>query len=69
MVFVIDRFEGQWAVIEYDRKTFNIPKDMLPNNAKEGDIITFSISLDIEATKKARQDTQELLNDLFKEEE
>ena len=37
MFIVIDRFEGEYAVVETeDSKMFNIPKSLLPD-AKEGD--------------------------------
>ncbi len=37
---IIDGFEGKYAVIELDNGTFeNIPKTLLPNNAKEGDVL------------------------------
>jgi hypothetical protein len=45
-MFVIDRFEGQWAVIEYVRETFNLPRKMLPTDAREGDVLNINISVD-----------------------
>ncbi|HAE62740.1 MAG TPA: DUF3006 domain-containing protein, partial [Eubacteriaceae bacterium] len=35
---IIDRFEGNWVVIEYGEKFFNFPKELLPKHAKEGDV-------------------------------
>ena len=37
---VIDRFEGDWAVVEMDSGEFlDMPKDTLPPNAVEGSVI------------------------------
>ena len=40
-MFIIDRFEGNWAVIEYNKITFNLPIDILPKGIKEGQVINF----------------------------
>lgn len=64
-MFIIDRLEGQWAVIEYERKTFNIPKNLLPDDAQEGDVITIDISLNKEATEVKKKKIQGLMEDLF----
>ncbi len=34
-MFIVDRFEGDWAVIEYGRKTFNLPRFLLPQDCRE----------------------------------
>lgn len=37
---IIDRFEGDYAVVEFDgRLMVDIPKEQLPTDAKEGDVI------------------------------
>ena len=38
-MMIIDRFEGAIAVIEGDDGIFDISRDLLPDNAAEGDII------------------------------
>jgi hypothetical protein len=65
---IIDRFEENWAVIEYGDKTFNFPKELLPKEAKEGDVLKFDIAIYIEETEKRKKNIQELINDLFTEE-
>ena len=43
MKIIIDRFEGDYAVVEINKQKFvNIPKVLL-KNAKEGDIISINI--------------------------
>ncbi|HHW57288.1 MAG TPA: DUF3006 domain-containing protein [Clostridia bacterium] len=65
---IIDRFEGDWAVIEYGDKTFNFPKELLPKEAKEGDVLKFDITVDREETEKRRKIIKDLAKDLFAEE-
>ena len=65
MNLIIDRFEESWAVLELpDGATFNFPRSLLPEGAREGDALHFEISIDEEATIKRREHIQELLNDL-----
>jgi hypothetical protein len=65
---IIDRFEGDWAVIEYENKTFNFPKELLPKEAKEGDVLKFDVKIDREETEKRRKAIEDLAKDLFVEE-
>jgi len=65
---IIDRFEGEWAVIEYAEKFFNFPKELLPKEAKEGDVLKFDITIDREETEKRRKAIKDLAKDLFIEE-
>ena len=49
----IDRFEGEFAVVELEDGTLsNMPRVLLPEAAKEGDIISIKI---VEAKKDDRQ--------------
>jgi len=64
-VFVIDRFEGQWAVIEYGRETFNLPRKMLPTDAREGDVLNINISVDRTETRMREQEITKLADELF----
>lgn len=65
MKVIIDRFEGNYAVVEIDVGKFvNIPKILLPN-AKEGDII--KIEKDKKETKNRKKNIQKLMNDVFED--
>lgn len=64
-MLIIDRFEGDWAVIEFNQKTFNLPKSLLPKEAKEGDVIAISVSIDRKATSKRERNIKELADRLF----
>lgn len=63
MEVIIDRFEGEYAVVEIEKgKLINIPRILVPD-AKEGD--TIKIIVDKEATKKRQEHVKDLVNDLF----
>ena len=67
MKVIIDRFEGEIAVIELAiGKTINVPKELFPN-AKEGDV--FSIEFDknenTNETESRKEKITSLMNDLF----
>ncbi|MFZ5648174.1 MAG: DUF3006 domain-containing protein [Bacillota bacterium] len=51
-MLVIDRFEGEYALIEYKKRIFHIPKSLIPKGAKEGDVIRIQITIDKDAKKK-----------------
>jgi hypothetical protein len=59
-MLVIDRFEGEYALIEMNRRIFHIPKILLPKGAREGDVLTMQIAVDMEATKKQARLTEKL---------
>ncbi|MFD3155391.1 DUF3006 domain-containing protein [Haloimpatiens sp. FM7330] len=55
---VIDRFEGQYVVIEKDNgDIIDICKDEIPQDAKEGDVLNIdsTITIDYEETKEKRR--------------
>ena len=64
-MLIIDRIEGDWAVIEYRGTTFNFPRSLLPQDVKEGDVITMNISVDHAVTKERRQKAEEMMKGLF----
>lgn len=66
---IIDRFEGEYAVIEYRGKImFNIPKVLLPEDSAEGDVITINTAIDHKETTRRRNRLEELARDIFTEE-
>ncbi|MDE5569943.1 MAG: DUF3006 domain-containing protein [Ruminococcus sp.] len=57
-MMIIDRFEGNIAIIECDEGIFDISKDLLPDNAAEGDVIISSDNIyyvDEEETENRRK--------------
>jgi len=65
MKVTIDRFEGEYAVVELpDRTIVNMPKVLVPG-AREGDII--SITVDAGETSKRRENIRKLMDDVWKD--
>ena len=64
MQLIIDRFENEWAVCEYEKgKTLNLPAALLPACAREGDALLLTI--DREATDGQKARAEELRKRLF----
>jgi hypothetical protein len=64
MQYTIDRFEGNFAVVELENETFvNIPRSAIPSEAKEGDVIT--VMVDKGETEKREKRIKELEGSLF----
>lgn len=63
MKLIIDRFEGNFAVIEAeDGKIYNIPKELF-HCCSEGDIL--NLEFDEEETLKRKNNAKSLMNNLF----
>jgi hypothetical protein len=62
-MWVIDRFEGDMAVVEYQSHTFNVPKKALPSGTEEGDFL--SVSIDQEGTDKVQGEIDKLKEQVF----
>ena len=65
MKWIIDRFEGDYGVVECGDLHFNVPKNALPDNIAEGDILT--LSLDVLKTADTKEQLQGRLKKLFGE--
>ncbi len=63
MEMVIDRFEGAFAVVMCEDKAYNIPRALLPETAKEGDILR--IVIDTEKTKENAKEIKQLMDDVW----
>ena len=67
---IIDRFESELAVVEFDDKMKDIPKSELPKNAKVGDALIFDgdkITISKEETKKLEKEIDDLMDELFED--
>ncbi|MFZ5642430.1 MAG: DUF3006 domain-containing protein [Bacillota bacterium] len=53
-MLVIDRFEGEYALIKMNKRIFHIPKALVPKGAKEGDVVQIQITVDKEATERLK---------------
>lgn len=68
MRFVIDRFEGDIAVLVNDI-TINIPRIILPKEAKEGDVVVIEIRIDREETERLKREIKDKIDRLMEKEE
>jgi len=64
-MLIIDRFEGDFAVIETSDGFVSIPKKDLPAGLQEGDIL--SISVDKNETDSRKKRIEGMMGNLFKE--
>ena len=65
MKVIIDRFEGDYAVVEIDVGKFvNMQKILIPN-AKEGDVV--EIIVNQEETQKRKEHIKDLMSNLFQD--
>ncbi len=64
MKITIDRFENDIAVVETENgDILNIPKLLLPSDAKEGSIV--HITVDESETEVRRAEMKKKMNDIF----
>jgi len=67
---IIDRFEGEYAVVELQNgKIINIDKKKLPIEVQEGTVIHISesITINIEETAKRKSEIEKLTENLWDE--
>ena len=64
MKVTIDRFEGDYAVVELENRDMeDLPKALVPEGAKEGDIL--EITIDKEETESRKQRIDKMIEDLW----
>jgi len=63
-MLIIDRFEGDFVVIETSNGFINIPKADIPLSAREGDILDLSVNKNDTGARKKR--INGMMDDLFK---
>ncbi len=71
MEYIIDRFEENFAVCQntVSEKIENIESNLIPKEAREGDVIVFTDGkyfLDSEKTKERKKMIEEKFNSLWK---
>lgn len=66
-MFVIDRFEGDWVIVEANRNIFKLPRELLPPEAMEGDVIRLNVQIDPAATENLKNRIADLARNLFKD--
>ena len=66
-MYIIDRLEGDWAVVEGEERTFNLPRKLLPGEVREGDVIRITVEIDHEATRARVQKVKQLMEEVFED--
>jgi len=62
-MLVIDRFEGDFAVVETSNGMINIPISDIPSDAKEGDVLI--VHRDVNVSNKRKKNIDKMMNGLF----
>ncbi|ASS86286.1 MULTISPECIES: DUF3006 domain-containing protein [Geobacillus] len=64
---IVDRFEGDIAVVEIDKKTLDLPKTIFPKEIDVGDVVIIEVTIDKKETEKLRKEIEELMNEVFED--
>lgn len=67
---IVDRFEGDLAVVEFDEEMKDIPKSKLPKGVKVGDVLIFDgdkVTVSKEETDNLRKEIEDLMDELFED--
>lgn len=70
MIGIIDRFEGDFAVVELENEEMiNIKRKDLPQKANEGDVldINHKITINYEKTRERKDKIKSMTEDLWEE--
>lgn len=64
---VLDRIEGDFAVLTYGEGQINWPKAKLPDHIHEGESLVLVAKRDVDASKDRQELAKALLNDILKD--
>ncbi|WP_026824330.1 DUF3006 domain-containing protein [Exiguobacterium marinum] len=68
---IIDRFEGDLAVVEFGEVMEDIPKSRLPHSIKLGDVLWFyedgRVEVDVEEKQRLSKEIDELMSELWED--
>ena len=64
-MLIIDRFEGEFAVVETNDGLINIPRIDLPADTREGDVLVMGV--DKSGTAARKKSIERRMNKLFKD--
>ncbi|MCL6628312.1 MAG: DUF3006 domain-containing protein [Armatimonadetes bacterium] len=68
----VDRIENGKAVLiigAYGKYQLIVPKDLLPEGADEGSVLSIIVRLDEEQSERVRERAQEMIQELIKKDE
>ncbi len=64
-MLILERFEGDWAILEHEGTIFQIPAALLPAKAKEGMCLQLSIEVDDGATEARAAEIHKIFDQFF----
>ena len=64
-MLIIDRFDGEFAIIETDKGMVSIPRSDVPDAAREGDVLELSVNK--AATEGRKERIAGKMDKLFKD--
>jgi hypothetical protein len=63
-----DRFEDNgWAVMLVGERSFNLPRELLPGDARPGDVFEMSLRPDPEETERRREKSRRIMEELLED--
>lgn len=66
-MFIIDRFKGEWAVIEFGDGFIHLPISLLPTGTKVGDVLKIRLEVDRHQTEERKKRIAVLMDELFED--
>ena len=68
---IIDRFEGDLAVVEFGEVMEDVPKSLLPDAVQSGDVLWFyedgRVEVDVEGKRHLSKEIDELMDELWED--
>lgn len=67
---IIDRFEGEWVVVEIDGETQDFNRSIFPKEAEVGDVVVFTdgqVELLKEETQQLKKEIEQLMEELWED--
>ena len=62
----LDRFEDSgWAVLLLGRRSFDVPRELLPPEVRPGDVIEFRPVIDREESERRSAENRRLMDELL----
>ncbi|MDD2585614.1 MAG: DUF3006 domain-containing protein [Syntrophomonadaceae bacterium] len=70
MIAILDRFEGQYAILEIEDKIQKIDRQLVPEQAREGDVLVYHNNewvIDTRATLERKEKITKLAEKLWED--
>lgn len=64
-MFIVDRIEDEIVVVEFEGRTYDLPRKITPSIIKEGDVLRIELYVDDKATNNRYNKVKNLVDDLF----